>query len=883
MGHTLTRNLLLIIGAKDAISGPLRKVQSAFRNVNSVASFAIKGISIALAAATTAVIAFGKASVDAFASFDTSMRNTWTLLNIGQDQFQALGDSILQMTSRVPQSPEQLGAAVYDIISAGVSDTSEALLVLEQSALAATAGVTTTKEAAGAAVSIMNAFGKTTADIPEIFDALFQTVNKGVVTFSQLGPAAARTAASFKGAGASIQDMLGALAFLTKTVGNADESSTKLRATMRALTKAAPELKKEMKTAVFDTAGNFRGLSSVVGDLTAALSGLTKEEQLARIRKLFPEQEAADAIVAMVNNYDLLKSTLEAVADSQGAMGQAAEKQLASWTNQVQFLKNAFTVMKTAMGELIAAVLGPELAKFTKWLQEVSGGLVENKAGMKAFVLAIVPVLKTVSSDVVSIIKGTMEVAWGFVKEFFRQFQESPRPLLVVLGGLFYEIPNLLWKALQNAWEVVKAVVEILWTPLQGSLVWVGDQIRAFFENTLKGNVIGFLNWLITQANKVREFLGMEKWELFEEAKPGAEAMKFEEAWKDTFGVLRERFADLGKAGKAALVQTINDAVDSVKELAGVLKGQLITPDLQAKIDAIQERLEGIPKALEEGYAQAGKAAEEAATAAKKALEETQAAAAAGPKPPTAPGAGGKGAAEKNAKSFGSIFGDAFASALGFAGGNAVASIVGVMFQAINEEDIGGFVDKFADGAVKFILALAKGIPTFILKFIERVPDIILALVEAIPVFIGEFIRMLPQILKAFADGIGKIFEAVAKLLALGFLVLVEKLIGGLLRFLGIELRDDIARLQGEVESLFAEASAPKAAPEPAAAAAEGTAQDFARTAEAGGQAAPVVVYNIDFSQPFVMADQTSMDQLARLLAEAEYRQARRSRGSTGT
>ena len=711
MPATLSRNLELILGARDKLTGPLRKMQAGFDRFKTYAAGAVKVVAAALAAATTAAVAFGKASVDAFAAFDTSMRDTWTLLKIGQDEFAALGDSIIDMTKRVPQSPQQLGSAIYDIISAGVGDTSEALIVLEQSALAATAGVTTTKDAAGAAVGIMNAFGKTTADIPEIFDLLFQTVNKGVVTFSELGPAASRTAASFQGAGASIQDMLGAMAFMTKTVGNANESSTKLRATMRALTKSAPELKKELGTAVFDAAGNFRGLKDVVGDLTKSLAGLTKEDQLTKIRKLFPEQEAQDAIVAMVNNYDLLASTLDDVADSQGAMNAAAEKQMGSWNNQMQIMKNAFTGIKTALGEVITAIAGPELQGFTAWLQGIQDELVRNKAAIIAYARTILPVLGSAFNTVADVVKQAFGIAWDIVKDFFMGLRHSPRQALIILGGIISAIPGLFWDVFKRALGVVGEVAKVIFTPLQGAFVFILDNIRFQIQDKLQGNLIEFLNWLISKANWVREKLGQEPWELFEKPPAAEAALTFEETWATSIQQLSERFASLGQESKDAIVKTVDDVAAVFTEIAGIMKNEMVSPAMETKLRELQNTLAAIPGTLQQGYEDAAAAATAAGAKAETALAKVKAAREAAAAPPPAPGAGGGtggGDADKQAKSFGEVFGGAFGMALGFAGGNAIASLVGMLFSAINEGDVGGFVDNMIDGALTLIEAWCK-------------------------------------------------------------------------------------------------------------------------------------------------------------------------------
>ena len=73
------------------------------------------------------------------------MTNVSTL--IGGDataQVTKLKEGIQDLTRKLPKSAEDLGASAYAIFSAGVTDTSKALTVLENSTKLAVAGLGTT-------------------------------------------------------------------------------------------------------------------------------------------------------------------------------------------------------------------------------------------------------------------------------------------------------------------------------------------------------------------------------------------------------------------------------------------------------------------------------------------------------------------------------------------------------------------------------------------------------------------------------------------------------------------------------------------------------------------------------------------------------------------
>ena len=95
-------------------------------------------------------------------------------------------DAILGFSSRFGQDVADQTKAFYQIVSAGITDTSTALGFLEKSSQAATAGLATVAEAADLVTSQFNVFGKTGETATTIFDKVFETVRLGKTTFGEL-------------------------------------------------------------------------------------------------------------------------------------------------------------------------------------------------------------------------------------------------------------------------------------------------------------------------------------------------------------------------------------------------------------------------------------------------------------------------------------------------------------------------------------------------------------------------------------------------------------------------------------------------------------------------------------------------------------------------
>ena len=113
--------------------------------------------------------------------------------------------------------------------------------VLEVSAKAAKAGLTTTGIAADALTTLINAFGAEAESAEYFADLLFTTVKLGKTTMSELAPAIGGVATIAAQAGLSMEEVSGALAIMTRRGISTDRAVTFLRATMVSMLKPTEE------------------------------------------------------------------------------------------------------------------------------------------------------------------------------------------------------------------------------------------------------------------------------------------------------------------------------------------------------------------------------------------------------------------------------------------------------------------------------------------------------------------------------------------------------------------------------------------------------------------------------------------------------------------
>ena len=131
------------------------------------------------------------------------------------DDMTGFMNQVMSITQEIPIKAPEAAKALYSIVSAG-HDGADGMKILEVSAKAAVGGLTETETAADAITTILNAYKMSAEEAGTVSDQLFTTVRLGKTTFGELGASIAQVAPIAAAYGISIDQVLGAVASLTK-------------------------------------------------------------------------------------------------------------------------------------------------------------------------------------------------------------------------------------------------------------------------------------------------------------------------------------------------------------------------------------------------------------------------------------------------------------------------------------------------------------------------------------------------------------------------------------------------------------------------------------------------------------------------------------------
>ncbi|TCO87465.1 TP901 family phage tail tape measure protein [Bacteroides heparinolyticus] len=288
----------------------------------------------------SAGIAFASAAKDAYAfekQFESSMKEVATISDIVKESMDATKQKIISLTTdeQIPIGANEMAKALYGIVSAG-HDGEKGMHVLEVSAKAAVGGITETATAADAITTLLNAYKKDASEAERVSDMLFTTAKLGKTTFGEMGKSIAQVAPVAAAYGVEMDQVLAAVATLTKQGTPTAQAMTQIRAAIV-------------------------GASKYLGD--GAYNAMSFQEALVKIREeangseaalisMIPELEARNGLLALTGiNAKEASGHLDEMAMSAGATEKAFKEMASSAENQLKLLGNNITGMLRPMGQ----------------------------------------------------------------------------------------------------------------------------------------------------------------------------------------------------------------------------------------------------------------------------------------------------------------------------------------------------------------------------------------------------------------------------------------------------------------------------------------------------------------------------------------------------
>lgn len=276
-------------------------------------------------AALAAMVAGGMAlAIREGGRFSDAFQEIATLIDAPAEAIDGFRQNILDYSKDSTASIQDINAAVYSAISAGV-DYSKSLDVLSTSEKLSVAGKANLEATTRLLASTLNAYGEEAEQASRYSDVFFKTVKLGQTTIPELADSLAQVTGIASGANVPIETLMASIAALTATGAPTTQAITQIKAALSAIQKPSSEAAKlaaDLGLSFNATALQSKGFEGVLQEVYRATGG--NAEQLA---VLFGSVEALNAVQVLgADRAGKFAAALREMAEAAGATEKAYAK-----------------------------------------------------------------------------------------------------------------------------------------------------------------------------------------------------------------------------------------------------------------------------------------------------------------------------------------------------------------------------------------------------------------------------------------------------------------------------------------------------------------------------------------------------------------------------
>lgn len=445
--------------------------------VGTVAGVASK----AIAGASTAVLAFGKKSVDAGMQFDSAMSQVEaTMGEKSQKMIEYNGETISSIEALTMFAQEMGASTAFSATEAGEAlnymalagyDATTSMEVLPSVLNLASAGGIDLASASDMVTDALSAFGKDAEYASIMVDQMAVTSSNSNTSVEQLGEAfltIGANAKSLSGGTAELSQMLGVLA---DNGIKGSEAGTHLRNIMLALnptTDKATQAWEALGVNAYDADGNLRPLQDTFGDLKKAMEGMSDQAKTTMLSDMFNKTDLASINALLATEGERFDELAGYIADAEGSAETMAQVQLDNLAGDITLFQSALEGVQIA----ISTGVTPNLRKFvqlgSEGLGEIASKLQDGDiAGafgalgeyLGLFIAQIAKMLPEVVSAGVQLLEALLQ---GISDNLDLIISSAMDVIMQIATAIIDNLPMILEAGVQVLLEIAQGIAQAL-------------------------------------------------------------------------------------------------------------------------------------------------------------------------------------------------------------------------------------------------------------------------------------------------------------------------------------------------------------------------------------------------------------------------------------
>ena len=307
------------------------------------------------------------------AAFEKAMAEVATLSNT--INMSKLTEQVKDLSVQFGQSKITQAKALYQVISAGAANATEATQILTVANQLAVGGVTDVATAADGLTSALNAYGATAASAQGFSDSMFVAMRAGKTTIEELSSNVGKLAPLAAQAGVSFDALMAATAAVTKTGLSTSETMTSLRQVLVSVVKPTKEAQETAQQLGIDfsiAAVKSKGFAGFLSELQEKTGGSTKA-----MSRLFGSVEALQSALFLASETG--NNEFNRIMDDMRTKTGETEKAFETMSKTTGFLTDKLLEQLNskfaAVGTTVLTVLNPALQFLVANFETLSGAV----------------------------------------------------------------------------------------------------------------------------------------------------------------------------------------------------------------------------------------------------------------------------------------------------------------------------------------------------------------------------------------------------------------------------------------------------------------------------------------------------------------------------
>jgi TP901 family phage tail tape measure protein len=336
-------------------AGALGSLGSGLSTVNDQARLAAEGFGILSRAASSVF----SASLNAFLGFERGITEFGAITGATAEQIAALSDEATRLGVVTSKSPAEVAAlaAEFGRLGLGADATTEALEGIVRASEASGTSLSSTGQIIGA---VLNQFELQATETLNVADILVFAANNAATSVEGLGSALSLVGGSANAAGQDLTTTAAALGLIANAGIDGTRAGTALAGVFRNLSSDSPKVTaglKALNVEVFDGQGNFRNLADIVRDFEDSLDGLTQEERIQSLAKVFDVESARAFNALITEGADAFDEFIDATDRAGGTAEQTSQQLLDTLGGSFTLLSGSLETLAVQFGAFFAGPL----------------------------------------------------------------------------------------------------------------------------------------------------------------------------------------------------------------------------------------------------------------------------------------------------------------------------------------------------------------------------------------------------------------------------------------------------------------------------------------------------------------------------------------------